>query len=263
MKFQVLKPILKSKINPNKIRSIPSHILKPNYITNPHSHHQLPVNQNNTWTDIQGITKASELAKNILYTAKCVLEFIYKPKQLNALNNADKDQNDLFTRHIESIGNISNIMQSGITTNQLDLILHNEIIRNGAYPSPLGYNGFPKSICTSINNVMCHGIPDDRILQSSDLVNVDVTVYLNGYHGDTSDTFVLSDNNQEAKRLVNATREALTKAIHVCRDGVAFSEIAKVVEEIASKYNCTVNPDFCGHGIGRLVFLIYLIQSSN
>ncbi|KAI8917581.1 peptidase M24, structural domain-containing protein [Powellomyces hirtus] len=129
--------------------------------------------------------------------------------------------------------------------------VHEKIIQSGAYPSPLGYLGFPKSICTSINNVICHGIPDARSLKDGDIVNIDITVYLNGFHGDTSATVLIGDVDEKGKKLVLATKEAMEKAISICKPGVPLNEIGRLISEYAESSGFTTCPDFSGHGIGR------------
>ncbi|XVF03444.1 hypothetical protein REPUB_Repub04eG0262100 [Reevesia pubescens] len=126
------------------------------------------------------------------------------------------------------------------------------IIEAGAYPSPLGYGGFPKSVCTSVNECMCHGIPDSRQLQNGDIINIDVTVYLNGYHGDTSKTFLCGDVSGPLKRLVTVTEECMEKGIAVCKDGASFKKIGKRISEHAEKYGYGVVERFVGHGVGTV-----------
>ncbi|XP_068642847.1 methionine aminopeptidase 1B, chloroplastic-like isoform X2 [Aristolochia californica] len=144
------------------------------------------------------------------------------------------------------------LVRPSITTNEIDKAVHQMIIDAGAYPSPLGYGGFPKSVCTSVNECMCHGIPDSRQLQDGDIINIDVTVYLNGYHGDTSRTFLCGNVNEEARRLVQVTEECLEKAISVCKDGVSFKKIGKRISEHAEKYGYGVVERFVGHGVGKI-----------
>ncbi|KAG0449049.1 hypothetical protein HPP92_027507 [Vanilla planifolia] len=122
------------------------------------------------------------------------------------------------------------LIKPGLTTDEIDKAVHQMIIDNGAYPSPLGYGGFPKSVCTSVNECICHGIPDSRQLKDGDIINIDVTVYLNGYHGDTSATFLCGDVNDEARKLVQVTRECLYKAISICAPGVEYSRIGKTIK---------------------------------
>lgn len=144
-----------------------------------------------------------------------------------------------------------NYIQSGRTTEELDNIIHEMIISNGAYPSPLNYCGFPKSICTSINNVACHGIPDNRPLQKGDILNVDITVYFNGYHGDCSTMFNVDGGcDPEGERLITVTELCLMMAIKICKPNENISSIGNIIEEIANKHGYNVIPAFTGHGIG-------------
>jgi len=121
---------------------------------------------------------------------------------------------------------------------------------HGAYPSPLNYKGFPKSVCTSVNNVVCHGIPDDRPLADGDIINVDVTVYLNGFHGDCSSTFLVGDVDEAGRRLVQVTEECLAIGLDCCRPGAPFCTIGDAIYRHAFKSGFTVVPAFTGHGIG-------------
>ncbi|XP_043506012.1 methionine aminopeptidase 1D, mitochondrial [Polistes fuscatus] len=141
-------------------------------------------------------------------------------------------------------------IEPGVTTDQLDEVIHDMIINNGAYPSPLNYKGFPKSICTSVNNVACHGIPDNRPLKHGDIINVDVTVYLNGYHGDCSKTFEVGESDPEGKRLIQIAELCLQSGIQICKPNEKFSSIGNIVEKIANKHGYNVIPAFVGHGIG-------------
>ncbi|ENN78234.1 hypothetical protein HUJ04_004394 [Dendroctonus ponderosae] len=139
----------------------------------------------------------------------------------------------------------------GQTTDEIDAIVHNLCIKAGAYPSPLNYRNFPKSVCTSVNNVACHGIPDDRPLEDGDIINVDITVFLNGYHGDCSKTFLVGDVDEEGRRLVAAAEACLQNAISLCKPGKPFRDIGGVIEETAAAFNFRVIPAFLGHGIGH------------
>ncbi|XP_010262963.1 PREDICTED: methionine aminopeptidase 1B, chloroplastic-like isoform X2 [Nelumbo nucifera] len=121
------------------------------------------------------------------------------------------------------------LIRPSVTTDEIDKAVHKMIIDAGAYPSPLGYGGFPKSVCTSVNECMCHGIPDSRQLQDGDIINIDVTVFLNGYHGDTSKTFLCGNVDDATKRLVKVTEECLERAISVCKDGANFMNIGKTI----------------------------------
>lgn len=144
------------------------------------------------------------------------------------------------------------LVKPSVSTNEIDIAVHQMIIDAGAYPSPLGYGGFPKSVCTSVNECMCHGIPDSRQLQDGDIINIDVTVYLNGYHGDTSKTFLCGNVNEITRRLVKVTEECLEKAIAVCKDGSSFKSIGKQISEHAESYGYGVVDRFVGHGVGTV-----------
>lgn len=143
-------------------------------------------------------------------------------------------------------------VKPGVTTDELDAIAHEQIIASGAYPSPLGYAGFPKSICTSVNEVICHGIPDDRPLEDGDIVNVDVTVYYNGMHGDLSETVFVGDVSPQRRRLVEVTYECLMKGIEAVKPNALVRDIGKAIEPYAKKNGLSVVRAYCGHGIGEV-----------
>lgn len=138
----------------------------------------------------------------------------------------------------------------GVTTEEIDKVVHNFIVSRGAYPSPLGYMGFPKAVCTSVNEVLCHGIPDSRELADGDILNIDVTVYLDGYHGDTSSMFIAGKPNVGALRLCEATHKAMSAGISVCGPGVDFRQIGKAISKVAGEEMCFCSPFLTGHGIG-------------
>eukprot|EP00276_Gloeochaete_wittrockiana_P001957 CAMPEP_0184676044 /NCGR_PEP_ID=MMETSP0308-20130426/88136_1 /TAXON_ID=38269 /ORGANISM="Gloeochaete witrockiana, Strain SAG 46.84" /LENGTH=362 /DNA_ID=CAMNT_0027123845 /DNA_START=774 /DNA_END=1859 /DNA_ORIENTATION=- len=142
------------------------------------------------------------------------------------------------------------LVKPGVTTDEIDQAVHEMIIANGAYPSPLHYEGFPKSVCTSVNDVVCHGIPDSRRLQDGDICNIDVTVYLDGYHGDTNATFYCGKVDDKARHLVETTRTALHAAIAECKPGVPMNRIGEIITGIAAKEGLSVVEEYCGHGIG-------------
>ncbi|VAH35816.1 unnamed protein product [Triticum turgidum subsp. durum] len=124
--------------------------------------------------------------------------------------------------------NAGKLVKPSVTTDEIDKAVHKMIIDAGAYPSPLGYGGFPKSVCTSVNECMCHGIPDSRELKDGDIINIDVTVYLNGFHGDTSKTFFCGEVDEAAKRLVKVTEECMLRGISACKHGVSFKRVGRV-----------------------------------
>lgn len=139
---------------------------------------------------------------------------------------------------------------AGVTTDKIDEVVHAKTLEYGGYPSPLNYRGFPKSVCTSVNEVICHGIPDSRPLAEGDIVNVDVTIYLDGVHGDTSATFCVGEVDPDSRRLVAETRNALDAAIAEVRAGVPVNVIGRAIENHARLHRLGVVRDFIGHGIG-------------
>jgi len=143
-------------------------------------------------------------------------------------------------------------VKPGVTTDEIDAIVHQATIDRGAYPSPLNYRNFPKSVCTSVNEVICHGIPDQRKLQEGDIVNLDVTAYFDGYHGDLNETYPVGKIDDGSKRLIKTSRECLDAAIAICKPGALFRDIGKTIEPIARRNNCAVVRTYTGHGIHDL-----------
>jgi len=141
----------------------------------------------------------------------------------------------------------------GITTDQLDRICHEYIVsEQGAIPAPLNYRGFPKSICTSVNHVVCHGIPGDKRLKTGDIVNIDITVIKDGWHGDTSRMFAVGKVNPAARRLMDVTREAMWTGIRSIRPGVRLGDLGAAVQRFVESNHFSVVREYCGHGIGRV-----------
>ncbi|MCJ8169744.1 type I methionyl aminopeptidase [Atopomonas sediminilitoris] len=144
-------------------------------------------------------------------------------------------------------------VKPGVTTNELDRLCHDYIVnQQQAIPAPLNYKGFPKSICTSINDVVCHGIPNDKPLKNGDIINIDVTVIKDGYHGDTSKMFYVGDTPEWAKRLCEVTQECLYKGIALVKPGAYLGDIGAVIQQYAESHNYSVVREFCGHGIGAV-----------
>jgi methionyl aminopeptidase len=139
----------------------------------------------------------------------------------------------------------------GVTTDEIDVYVHDLCVAAGAYPSPLNYHGYPKSVCTSVNEVICHGIPDDRALVEGDIVNLDVTVYLDGVHGDTNATFFVGDVDPVSRELVRVTEECMWHGIEAVRPGRPINEIGRAIEQHAKKHRYGVVRAFVGHGIGE------------
>ncbi|GIG25711.1 type I methionyl aminopeptidase [Cellulomonas denverensis] len=139
----------------------------------------------------------------------------------------------------------------GVTTDELDRIGHEFLLDHHAYPSTLGYRGFPKSLCTSVNEVICHGIPDSTVLQDGDLVNIDITAYIGGVHGDNNATFGVGELDQESALLIERTRESLHRAIKAVAPGREFNVIGRVIEKYATRFGYGVVRDYTGHGVGE------------
>ncbi|MEO7122351.1 MAG: type I methionyl aminopeptidase [Lacisediminihabitans sp.] len=142
-------------------------------------------------------------------------------------------------------------IRPGITTDELDAIGHDFMIANDAYPSTLGYRGFPKSLCSSVNEVICHGIPDDTVLEDGDIVNIDITAYKNGVHGDSNRTFIAGHGSDDALALVERTREAMNRGIKAVAPGRRVNVIGRAIESYARRFRYGVVRDFTGHGVGE------------
>jgi methionyl aminopeptidase len=151
----------------------------------------------------------------------------------------------------QAIALVGEHCKPGVTTDELDRIGHDFIIANGAYPSALQYRGFPKSICTSLNEVICHGIPDNTVLESGDIVNIDITAFKDGFHGDSNQTFLVSEVATEVRDLVERTKESLARAIAVVAPGRQINIIGRTIESYAKRFGYGVVRDFTGHGIGE------------
>lgn len=154
----------------------------------------------------------------------------------------------------EVLDYITDFVDVGVSTGKLNDLCHEFIISHGAIPAPLNYRGFPKSICTSINHVICHGIPaEDKKLRDSDIINIDVTVILNGYYGDTSRMYYVGKNvGVKAKRLTQVTYDCMMKGIEIIKPGLPLNEIGRVIQKTAEAAGYSVVRDFCGHGIGKV-----------
>jgi len=138
----------------------------------------------------------------------------------------------------------------GITTDELDAIGHEFLLDQGAYPSTLGYRGFAKSLCTSLNEVICHGIPDSTVVEDGDIVNIDITAFIGGVHGDNNATFLAGDVDEESRLLVERTQEALSRAIKAVKPGREINVIGRVIEKYADRFGYGVVRDYTGHGVG-------------
>lgn len=151
----------------------------------------------------------------------------------------------------QAIELVGQSIKPGVTTNDLDQIAHEFLVSNGAYPSTLGYRGYPKSICSSINEVICHGIPDDTVLLEGDIVNIDITAYLDGFHGDSNRTFAVGEVSEQVRLLIERTHEAMMRGISAALPGREVNIIGRAIESYAKRFGYGVVRDFTGHGIGE------------
>jgi len=151
----------------------------------------------------------------------------------------------------QALEEVGRHVEPGVTTDFLDRVGHEFICDHGAYPSPLGYRGYPKSLCTSLNEVICHGIPDDTVVNDGDIVNIDITAYIDGVHGDTNATFLAGDVDEESRLLVERTREAMNRGIRAVAPGRPLNTVGLVIEKYAGRFGYGVVRDFTGHGIGK------------
>ena len=169
---------------------------------------------------------------------------VYSPGEVELIRESGR----IAAQAIELVGQH---VRPGVTTDELDRIGHEFLVAHGAYPSTLGYRGYPKSLCSSLNEVICHGIPDDTVLEEGDIVNIDITAYKNGFHGDSNQTFVVGQAKQEVIDLVERTREALNRGIKAVAPGRQVNVIGRAIEAYAKRFGYGVVRDFTGHGVGR------------
>src|ERR1700748_3606323 len=151
----------------------------------------------------------------------------------------------------QALEEVGRHVRPGVTTDYLDSVGHDFLVSHGAYPSTLGYRGYPKSLCTSLNEVICHGIPDDTVIADGDIVNVDITAFLDGVHGDTNATFLAGDVDEESRLLVERTHEAMMRGIRAVAPGRPLNAIGRVIESYARRFGYGVVRDLIRHGLGR------------
>ncbi|MFP5314222.1 MAG: type I methionyl aminopeptidase [Actinomycetes bacterium] len=151
----------------------------------------------------------------------------------------------------QAIQEVGRHIKAGVTTDELDAVGHEFLVGQGAYPSTLGYRGFPKSLCSSLNEVICHGIPDSTVLRDGDIINIDITAYIDGVHGDTNHTFLVGEVDEESRLLVERTRESLNRAIKAVAPGREINVIGRAIESYARRFGYGVVRDFTGHGVGE------------
>jgi len=152
----------------------------------------------------------------------------------------------------QTLDEITSCVKPGVRTDEIDKICYEYIRDKGGYSAPLFYRGFPKSCCTSVNHVVCHGIPTNKFLQGGDIINIDVTAIINGWHGDTSRMFFVGDVSVKSKNLVSATYNSMMNAISIIRSGIHLGDIGETIQTYVEKKGFSVVRDFCGHGIGKI-----------
>ena len=150
-----------------------------------------------------------------------------------------------------ALDEVSKILKPGVRTDSIDKLCYEYIKDHGAFSAPFFYRGFPKSCCTSVNHVVCHGIPSEKVLKDGDILNVDVTALKDGWHGDTSRTFEIGNVSIKAKKLVQTTYDAMMKAIKIVKEGVFLGDIGATIQKHVEAEGFSVVQDFCGHGIGK------------
>ena len=206
----------REKLKPGKptpVRKVPDHIERPEYV----------------WKD----TVQEAMGE----------PFVQTPETIEAMREASK----IAANALKEAGAA---VAPGVTTDEVDRVAHEYMCDHGAYPSTLGYLGFTKSSCVSLNEIICHGIPDSTVIQEGDIVNIDVTAYKNGVHGDTNATFLAGDVSEEHRLLVERTKEAMMRGIKVAKPGREINVIGRVIESYANRFGYNVVRDFTGHGVG-------------
>ncbi len=203
-------PLVPGRISPP--RSVPSNIARPEYVGKKHP--------------VEGVSGDFQ-----------------SPETIEAMRSASQIA-------AQALREVGRHIEPGVTTDHLDKVGHEFLCDHGAYPSTLGYKGYPKSLCSSLNEVICHGIPDDTVIADGDIVNIDITAYIHGVHGDTNMTFLAGNADEESRLLVERTHEAMMRGIRACRPGRQVNVIGRVIESYAKRFGYGVVRDFTGHGVG-------------
>jgi methionyl aminopeptidase len=183
-------------------------------------------------------------------------EYVGRPQPTPYLGPEVKDADTIAAMRVagriaaQALQEVGRHIEPGVTTDRLDQIGHEFLCDHGAYPSTLGYRGFPKSLCTSLNEVICHGIPDSTVVADGDIVNIDITAFIGGVHGDTNATFLAGDVDEQSRLLVERTHEATLRAIRAVKPGRTLNVVGRVIESYAKRFGYGVVRDFTGHGIG-------------
>jgi methionyl aminopeptidase len=144
------------------------------------------------------------------------------------------------------------VLKPGVSGDDVDKVVFEETVKRNGYPSPLNYSGFPKSVCVSVNEVICHGIPDSRPLENGDICNLDITVYVNGHHADFNETYLIGDVDEQSQKLAECSYNCLKAAVDMVKPGVLYRDVGDVITKVAQSYGFTVVTSYCGHGVHRL-----------
>jgi methionyl aminopeptidase len=211
-RYGSMRPVFRGNVSP--MRPVPSHIVRPAYTT--------------TGKNERACTSVSRLSG----------------RELEQMRETCRAARRVLDKAIKAV-------RPGVITDEIDAVVHQACIVEGGYPSPRNYHGFPKSVCTSVNEVICHGIPDDRALENGDILNVDVTIFLNGFHGDCSETVPVGTIDGASRHLLGTAGECLRRGIAAIRPGGRIGDIGSVIAEYAHRQGCSVVRAYCGHGIGR------------
>ena len=206
---------------------------------------------------------AGHLVPGLITPRRPVPASIPRPEYVRRPRPAHDDRGDVYTAEeielirqsgriaAQAIALVGEHVAPGVSTEQLDAVAHEFLVGHGAYPSTLGYRGYPKSSCTSVNEVICHGIPDDTVLEDGDIVNIDITAFKDGHHGDSNQTFIVGQASKNVTLLVERTREALNRGIRAVAPGRQVNVIGRSIESYARRFGYGVVRDFTGHGVGR------------
>lgn len=213
-----LRPAMRSAT-----RIVPPHIPRPDYADHP-----------------RGVSVSEEREKKSASTIP-----VYTAEEIAAIREACRIGREVLDEAGKAV-------KVGVTTDEIDRVTHEACVERGAYPSPLNYYGFLKSVCTSVNESICHAIPDYRELQDGDICNIDVSTYVNGYHADLNETFLVGNVGEEGKKLVRTAFECLQSAVALVRPGTMYRDLGTAIGKVAKANNCQVVTTYCGHGIGSL-----------
>jgi methionyl aminopeptidase len=224
--FQYTSPLRPHYVTP--MRTVPAHIPRPDYAA--------PTEDSEHGTGFPLSEQESKASRVIP---------IYTAEEIEGIRQACR-----IGREVLDLA--ANAVRVGITTEELDVIVHDAMVERNAYPSPLNYHHFPKSCCTSVNEVICHGIPDARPLVDGDIVNIDITAYYKGYHGDLNETYTVGTVDEKYKKLIRVTYDSLKECIDASKPGVPFRQYGDMITSFVQKEKLSVVRTYCGHGIGSL-----------